>query len=46
MKTMCKKCIFADLAGSEEPCAMNIVNRINNLYSINVDDEGFNIIND
>ncbi len=46
MKTMCKKCIFADLAGSEEPCAMNIVNRINTLYSINVDDEGFNIIDD
>ena len=46
MKTMCKKCIFADLAGSEEPCAMNIISRIKYLYTIDSDEDGFNIIND
>lgn len=46
MKTMCKKCIFADLAGSEEPCAMNIVDRIKHLYTMDTDAEGFNVIND
>jgi hypothetical protein len=46
MKTLCKKCLFADLANSSEPCAMNVVDHIDKSYSISVDDEGFNVIND
>ena len=46
MKTLCSKCIFADNFDSPEPCAMNIVERIRNKYSIEPDEDGLNIIHD
>jgi hypothetical protein len=46
MKTLCQKCIFADLANAEEPCTMNIINRIKPFYTTKIDDDGFNIIED
>lgn len=46
MKTICKKCIFADFANADNPCVMQIPEKIKHLYNIETDEEGFNIIND
>lgn len=46
MKTICQKCIFADFANSDNSCIMDIPTKIQNLYPIEIDEKGFNIIND
>jgi len=46
MRTLCSKCLFSDYADSADPCAMGIVSRIKDMYSLETDENNFNIIND
>jgi len=42
--TNCEKCIFADYANSDEPCAMSIIAQIKNKKTIHISESNFNKI--
>ena len=45
IRTNCQKCLFADFADSEHPCAMGVIDAIKKDKEISKDDKNFAVIN-